>query len=115
MSPRRQTDGCVSSVKTPDRGLRIATEPAASADEEKEKQLKPASAAGRKIARKTAHSLIERRRRSKINEEFSVLKNMIPACTGEMHKLSILQVLPTFLLVPQPRLVMRQVWLFNRD
>lgn len=51
------------------------------------------TAAGRKIARKTAHSLIERRRRSKMNEEFGVLKNMIPACKGqEMHKLAILQV-----------------------
>ncbi|QUC18136.1 uncharacterized protein UV8b_02377 [Ustilaginoidea virens] len=49
------------------------------------------SAAGRRIARKTAHSLIERRRRSKMNEEFAVLKSMIPACTGEMHKLAILQ------------------------
>ncbi|KAF2842476.1 hypothetical protein M501DRAFT_927668 [Patellaria atrata CBS 101060] len=50
------------------------------------------TAAGRKIARKTAHSLIERRRRSKMNEEFSVLKNMIPACEGQdMHKLAILQ------------------------
>ncbi|ROW11512.1 hypothetical protein VMCG_00983 [Cytospora schulzeri] len=49
------------------------------------------SAAGRKVARKTAHSLIERRRRSKMNEEFSVLKDMVPACTGEMHKLAILQ------------------------
>ena len=47
----------------------------------------------RKIARKTAHSLIERRRRSKMNEEFGVLKDMIPACEGqEMHKLAILQV-----------------------
>lgn len=26
-----------------------------------------------------------------MNEEFAVLKSMIPACTGEMHKLSILQ------------------------
>ena len=52
-----------------------------------------ASAAGRKTARKTAHSLIERRRRGKMNEEFGVLKDMIPACTGqEMHKLAILQV-----------------------
>jgi hypothetical protein len=52
----------------------------------------PTSAAGRKIARKTAHSLIERRRRSKMNEEFGVLKGMIPACQGvEMHKLAILQ------------------------
>ena len=51
------------------------------------------TAAGRKIARKTAHSLIERRRRSKMNEEFGVLKDMIPACRDqEMHKLAILQV-----------------------
>ena len=51
------------------------------------------TAAGRKIARKTAHSLIERRRRSKMNEEFGTLKDMIPACKGhEMHKLAILQV-----------------------
>jgi len=50
------------------------------------------TSAGRKIARKTAHSLIERRRRSKMNEEFGVLKDMIPACKGqEMHKLAILQ------------------------
>ncbi|CCC10229.1 unnamed protein product [Sordaria macrospora k-hell] len=52
---------------------------------------KKQSAAGRKVARKTAHSLIERRRRSKMNEEFALLKSMIPACTGEMHKLAILQ------------------------
>jgi hypothetical protein len=57
----------------------------------KKKQPSSTSVAGRKIARKTAHSLIERRRRSKMNEEFGVLKNMIPACTGEMHKLAILQ------------------------
>jgi hypothetical protein len=60
----------------------------------KRKQTGSATAAGRKIARKTAHSLIERRRRSKMNEEFGVLKDMIPACRGqEMHKLAILQVL----------------------
>lgn len=59
----------------------------------KKKQPSATSAAGRKIARKTAHSLIERRRRSKMNEEFSTLKDMIPACKGqEMHKLAILQV-----------------------
>ena len=59
----------------------------------KKKQGAGTSAAGRKIARKTAHSLIERRRRSKMNEEFGVLKDMIPACAGqEMHKLAILQV-----------------------
>ncbi|EEH17845.2 hypothetical protein PABG_00408 [Paracoccidioides brasiliensis Pb03] len=59
----------------------------------KKKQASGATtAAGRKIARKTAHSLIERRRRSKMNEEFTTLKNMIPACGGqEMHKLAILQ------------------------
>lgn len=58
----------------------------------KKKQPSTTSVAGRKIARKTAHSLIERRRRSKMNEEFALLKSMIPACTGEMHKLAILQV-----------------------
>ena len=59
----------------------------------KKKQAGPNTAQGRKIARKTAHSLIERRRRSKMNEEFGVLKDMIPACAGqEMHKLAILQV-----------------------
>jgi len=58
----------------------------------KKKQPSSTSVAGRKIARKTAHSLIERRRRSKMNEEFGVLKDMIPACSGEMHKLAILQV-----------------------
>ncbi|KAI5805435.1 hypothetical protein DFH27DRAFT_468940, partial [Peziza echinospora] len=51
-----------------------------------------ATAATRKTARKTAHSLIERRRRFKMNAEFGVLKSMIPACNGvEMHKLAILQ------------------------
>lgn len=59
----------------------------------KRKQAGNTTAAGRKIARKTAHSLIERRRRSKMNEEFGVLKDMIPACKDqEMHKLAILQV-----------------------
>ncbi|KAL9101226.1 MAG: hypothetical protein Q9163_003508 [Psora crenata] len=56
------------------------------------KQTGSTSAAGKKVARKTAHSVIERRRRSKMNEEFATLKGMIPACTGqEMHKLAILQ------------------------
>ncbi|KAH6961374.1 hypothetical protein DER45DRAFT_195752 [Fusarium avenaceum] len=68
-----------------------ATGDAAVDDKTKKKQPSATSAAGRKIARKTAHSLIERRRRSKMNEEFAVLKGMIPACTGDMHKLSILQ------------------------
>lgn len=59
----------------------------------RKKKPSATSAAGRKIARKTAHSLIERRRRSKMNEEFGVLKQMIPACRDqEMHKLAILQV-----------------------
>ncbi len=47
------------------------------------------TAAGRKIARKTAHSLIERRRRSKMNEEFGVLKDMIPACKGQVSRMSL--------------------------
>lgn len=70
-----------------------ATSTAGTANGTKRKQAGNTSAAGRKIARKTAHSLIERRRRSKMNEEFGVLKDMIPACRGqEMHKLAILQV-----------------------
>jgi hypothetical protein len=68
----------------------------------KKKQPSASSAAGRKIARKTAHSLIERRRRSKMNEEFAVLKGMIPACTGEMHKLAILQVREPLLQLSSP-------------
>lgn len=69
----------------------------------KKKQPSSTSVAGRKIARKTAHSLIERRRRSKMNEEFGVLKDMIPACKDqEMHKLAILQVChPPFLSPPR--------------
>jgi hypothetical protein len=70
-------------------------QPADSAQAGPASKKKPSatSAAGRKIARKTAHSLIERRRRSKMNEEFGTLKDMIPACRGqEMHKLAILQV-----------------------
>ncbi|KAJ9647919.1 hypothetical protein H2199_001695 [Coniosporium tulheliwenetii] len=66
--------------------------PAPKAGGSKRKKADGTTAAGRKIARKTAHSLIERRRRSKMNEEFGVLKDMIPACRGQdMHKLSILQ------------------------
>lgn len=69
---------------------KVTTEKAAGS---KRKQANNNTAAGRKTARKTAHSLIERRRRSKMNEEFGVLKDMIPACRDqEMHKLAILQV-----------------------
>lgn len=69
-----------------------AQPPSATSAAGKKKQAGPNTAQGRKIARKTAHSLIERRRRSKMNEEFGVLKDMIPACAGqEMHKLAILQ------------------------
>jgi hypothetical protein len=58
----------------------------------KRKQAGTSTAQGRKIARRTAHSLIERRRRCKMNDEFAVLKEMIPGCKGQdMHKLSILQ------------------------
>ncbi|KAK8089749.1 helix-loop-helix dna-binding domain-containing protein [Apiospora hydei] len=76
-----------SPAATPGAAGKVAAATAAS----KKKQPAATSAAGRKIARKTAHSLIERRRRSKMNEEFAVLKDLIPACTGEMHKLAILQ------------------------
>ncbi|KAH6604795.1 hlh transcription factor [Trichoderma cornu-damae] len=77
------------SAPGPDAGAGAGGAPAKG--ESKKKQPSATSAAGRKIARKTAHSLIERRRRSKMNEEFALLKSMIPACTGEMHKLAILQ------------------------
>jgi len=88
MKPRGQAEEEIQEVGN-DAG-KIAGGKTASAA--KKKQPSSTSVAGRKIARKTAHSLIERRRRSKMNEEFSVLKDMIPACTGEMHKLAILQV-----------------------
>lgn len=104
MNPRQQAERDVgSSKKTPEMSAGIAAPSsgrtaasATSADKGKRKQPSSSSAAGRKIARKTAHSLIERRRRTKMNEEFAVLKGMIPACTGEMHKLAILQVFPLY-------------------
>ncbi|PNS19799.1 Sterol regulatory element-binding protein 1 [Sphaceloma murrayae] len=69
-----------------------STEPATTSKGGRKRANNVGTVAGRKIARKTAHSLIERRRRSKMNEEFGVLKDMIPACRGqEMHKLAILQ------------------------
>lgn len=63
------------------------------------KKTSKSTTASRKISRKTAHSLIERRRRGKMNDEFEVLKDMIPACKAsedggsgrEMHKLEILK------------------------
>jgi hypothetical protein len=88
MKPRGQPEEIPQSSN--DGSKASAGKPAASTP--KKKQPSSTSVAGRKIARKTAHSLIERRRRSKMNEEFGVLKDMIPACTGEMHKLAILQV-----------------------
>jgi hypothetical protein len=88
MKPRGQE---AEAVETLDANKSVAGK-ATTAPAPKKKQPSSTSVAGRKIARKTAHSLIERRRRSKMNEEFGVLKDMIPACTGEMHKLAILQV-----------------------
>jgi hypothetical protein len=89
--PQEESNEASSSSKVAGKGVVAPSAGAASANSKK-KQPSATSAAGRKIARKTAHSLIERRRRSKMNEEFAVLKGMIPACTGEMHKLAILQV-----------------------
>lgn len=86
MKPRVQAE------KEAETTVKAGSKSAAPQTQSKKKQPSATSVAGRKIARKTAHSLIERRRRSKMNEEFGVLKNMIPACTGEMHKLAILQV-----------------------
>ncbi|RDL42250.1 Uncharacterized protein BP5553_02229 [Venustampulla echinocandica] len=86
VKPRGQPQEAAESVKDTTRDA-----PSKATSGSKKKQPSSTSVAGRKIARKTAHSLIERRRRSKMNEEFGVLKDMIPACTGEMHKLAILQ------------------------
>lgn len=100
MKPRGQEDVAEASAKdskstgkgSSGKGANSKANSAADKEQGKKKQPSATSAAGRKIARKTAHSLIERRRRSKMNEEFALLKSMIPACTGEMHKLAILQV-----------------------
>lgn len=89
MKPRGQIE---QAVDTDDSTVKSGAGKGSAVAQNKKKQPSATSAAGRKIARKTAHSLIERRRRSKMNEEFGVLKSMIPACTGEMHKLAILQV-----------------------
>ncbi|KAL4873630.1 hypothetical protein BDV12DRAFT_182031 [Aspergillus spectabilis] len=94
MKPKTQSSPkpAATSTKPAPKGNTKAAANGASPAGTKKKQPSATSAAGRKIARKTAHSLIERRRRSKMNEEFTTLKNMIPACQGqEMHKLAILQ------------------------
>ncbi|KAL5049796.1 hypothetical protein BDW71DRAFT_175485 [Aspergillus fruticulosus] len=94
MKPKTESSPkpAASTAKSAPKGNTKAAGNGAAAGGSKKKQPSATSAAGRKIARKTAHSLIERRRRSKMNEEFSTLKNMIPACRGqEMHKLAILQ------------------------
>lgn len=91
MRPRPHEDaGDSASAKDSAKADAKAPSGASAGDKGKKKQPSASSAAGRKIA-KTAHSLIERRRRSKMNEEFAVPKSMIPACAGEMHKLVILQ------------------------
>ncbi|KAI1807569.1 hypothetical protein F4811DRAFT_559639 [Daldinia bambusicola] len=90
MKPRPQENSVEQSTAA-DKVASTTTGKGAAGAGSKKKQPSATSAAGRKIARKTAHSLIERRRRSKMNEEFGVLKGLIPACTGEMHKLAILQ------------------------
>ena len=92
MKPKSSQPEGVETQTTKSASSKIITATAPSASASKRKQPSTSSVAGRKIARKTAHSLIERRRRSKMNEEFDTLKNMIPACEGqEMHKLAILQ------------------------
>ncbi|KAI9845764.1 MAG: hypothetical protein M1838_001551 [Thelocarpon superellum] len=92
MKPRPQGTSAAESVPSTSRATNKAPVPPAPSTSGKKKTPSTTSVAGRKIARKTAHSLIERRRRSKMNEEFGVLKQMIPACKDqEMHKLAILQ------------------------
>ena len=91
VDPNGQNQG-PSKKRVQDTDSSAAANQACSTADGKKKQTSSAGAR-RKVARKTAHSLIERRRRSKMNEEFGVLKDMIPACAGqEMHKLAILQV-----------------------
>lgn len=59
---------------------------------------------GRNVVRKTAHTLIERRRRSKIKEESGMLKNITPACAGQqMHRLAILHVCGFLQALPRLR------------
>jgi hypothetical protein len=100
MKPRcPPEDSLVGAASAPKPG---AGKGATSTSQNKKKPPSATSVAGRKNARKTAHSLIERRRRSKMNEEFAVLKNMIPACAGEMHKLAILQVVTFLYLCDSP-------------
>ena len=49
--------------------------------------------AEKKNERKIAHRYIERRRRSRLNDEFTTLRGLIPSCAGQvMQKLTILQV-----------------------
>ena len=97
MKPKSQQpeDSCNTGAQHAAKGSnkRGASGPSATSAPASKKQPSATSVAGKKIARKTAHSVIERRRRSKMNEEFGVLKDMIPACKDqEMHKLAILQV-----------------------
>ncbi|KAI2624793.1 hypothetical protein GGS21DRAFT_493800 [Xylaria nigripes] len=85
MKPRQSEKGSSTLSSSKGTGTKNA------ASKPKKQQPSATSASGRKIARKTAHSLIERRRRSRMNEEFAILKGLIPDCEGEMHKLAILQ------------------------
>ncbi|KAH0538634.1 hypothetical protein FGG08_004771 [Glutinoglossum americanum] len=92
MKPRPDETPVQQQVNLPTKGTQNKAAASQNTGSNKRKQPTPTSVAGRKIARKTAHSLIERRRRSKMNEEFGVLKQMIPACQNQdMHKLAILQ------------------------
>lgn len=46
-----------------------------------------ASRKNRPLRRKTSHSVIERRRREKINEGLVSLQHLVPACRDELHEL----------------------------
>ena len=99
MKPRTSQDssdasaGLLKSPEQPQAKPRAAASTGKAGGQKRKQANEAGSAAGRKNARKTAHSLIERRRRNKMNEEFSVLKDMIPACSGQdMHKLQVLSV-----------------------
>lgn len=95
MKPRQQKERTkvnnpVSMDKSPEK---LDGAPSLKPKPTKTKQPGAKSQLGKKTARKTAHSVIERRRRSYLNCEFDTLKNLIPTCKNrEMHKLAILQV-----------------------
>lgn len=93
MQPKRdvtESQPAATTTVTAARGIKrkAATATAAAA------KSKKAGQADEKLkARKSTHSEIERRRRLKINKQFDLLRDLVPACQNQdMHKLTILEV-----------------------